>query len=104
MVNVVDTGDGTFDFGTGDLKWIIVPSQWGDSWVSIGSTSANSMICADIYYDGEPQNLSFNAPTKGDIVLGSAPVSFGNTFTLEVIFILTEHQSLTLTVRLQVTL
>ena len=41
------------------------------------------MICADIYYDGEPQNLSFNAPTKGDIVLGSAPVSFGNTFTLE---------------------
>lgn len=45
MVNVVDTGDGTFDFGTGDLKWIIVPSQWGDSWVSIGSTSANSMIC-----------------------------------------------------------
>ncbi len=27
--------------------------------------------------------LSFNAPTKGDIVLGSAPVSFGNTFTLE---------------------
>ena len=41
MVNVVDTGDGTFDFGTGDLKWIIVPSQWGDSWVSIGSTSAN---------------------------------------------------------------
>ena len=33
MVNVVDTGDGTFDFGTGDLKWIIVPSQWGDSWV-----------------------------------------------------------------------
>lgn len=83
MVNVVDTGDGTFDFGTGDLKWIIVPSQWGDSWVSIGSTSANSMICADIYYDGEPQNLSFNAPTKGDIVLGSAPVSFGNTFTLE---------------------
>ena len=83
MVNVVDTGDGTFDFGTGDLKWIIAPSQWGDSWVSIGSTSANSMICADIYYDGEPQNLSFNAPTKGDIVLGSAPVSFGNTFTLE---------------------
>ncbi len=41
------------------------------------------MICADIYYDGEPQNLSFNAPTKGDIVFGSAPVSFGNTFTLE---------------------
>lgn len=83
MVNVVDNGSGEFDFGTGDLKWIVVPSQYGDSWVTIGSTSANSMICADIYYDGKPQGLTFNAPTKGDIVLGNAPVSFGNTFTLE---------------------
>lgn len=65
MVNVVDTGDGTFDFGTGDLKWIIVPSQWGDSWVSIGSTSANSMICADIYYDGETAESIIQCSDKG---------------------------------------
>lgn len=83
FVNVTLTGNNTFDFGNGNVTWIVKASPWGGTWNSVGNTSANSMICADIYDEANADGFKVNAPVKGDVISSASTIEFGNTSTVE---------------------
>lgn len=74
-LNVTRDNSGNFDFGSGNVTYIVTENPW-EAAGSVGKDSSNSMICANIFSDTGFDTFTVNTPVKGNIVTNAASVYF----------------------------